>query len=234
MKKYLVYIFFVSLIFSKEIKVALGDSLPPYIIPPSSGIEYEIIYDALELKGYKMKSSFVPFARLFKTVEQLNYDAVATVKEVTPIKGIYYSNEYITYSNVVISVAEYQINNLKDLKNKKIIAFQNATMYLGKEFENEVKNNKNYTELANQEAQVASLMNGRTEVIVIDENIFKYYFQKSKLFKQKPYKIYRIFSPTSYKIAFKDKKIRDDFNEGLKILKSNSKYKEVFEKYLKE
>ena len=36
------------------------------------------------------------------------------------------------------------------------------------------------------------------------------------------------------KIAFKDKKSRDDFNEGLKILKSSGRYKEVFEKYLKE
>ena len=48
---------------------------------------------------------------------------------------------------------------------------------MGKEFENEVKNNKHYAEIANQEAQVASLMNGRTEVIVIDENIFKYYYK---------------------------------------------------------
>lgn len=234
MKKIILYLLFVSFLFSKEIKVALGDSLPPYIIPPSSGIEYEIISEVLELKGYKMKSSFVPFARLFKTVEQLNYDAVATVKEISLSKGVYYSDEYITYNNIVVSINDFQINNLKDLKNKKIIAFQNATIYLGKEFENEVKNNKNYAEIANQEAQVASLMNGRTEVIVIDENIFKYYYKKSKLFKQKPYKVYRIFSPTPYKIAFKDKKARDDFNEGLKILKSSGRYKEVFEKYLKE
>ena len=122
---------------------------------------------------------------------------MATVKEISLSKEVYYSDEYITYNNIVVSINDFQINNLKDLKNKKIIAFQNATIYLGKEFENEVKNNKNYAEIANQEAQVASLMNGRTEVIVIDENIFKYYYKKSKLFKQKSYKVYRIFSPTS-------------------------------------
>ena len=159
---------------------------------------------------------------------------MATVKEISLSKEVYYSDEYITYNNIVVSINDFQINNLKDLKNKKIIAFQNATIYLGKEFENEVKDNKNYAEIANQEAQVASLMNGRTEVIVIDENIFKYYYKKSKLFKQKSYKVYGIFSPTPYKIAFKDKKARDDFNEGLKILKSSGRYKEVFEKYLKE
>ena len=122
---------------------------------------------------------------------------MATVKEISLSKEVYYSDEYITYNNIVVSINDFQINNLKDLKNKKIIAFQNATIYLGKEFENEVKNNKNYAEIANQEAQVASLMNGRTEVIVIHENIFKYYYKKSKLFKQKSYKVYGIFSPTS-------------------------------------
>ena len=53
MKKIGLYLLFVSFLFSKEIKVALGDSLPPYIIPPSSGIEYEIISEVLGLKGYK-------------------------------------------------------------------------------------------------------------------------------------------------------------------------------------
>ena len=53
MKKIILYLLFVSFLFSKEIKVALGDSLPPHIIPPSSGIEYEIISEVLGLKGYK-------------------------------------------------------------------------------------------------------------------------------------------------------------------------------------
>lgn len=232
MKKLILYFILVTCLFSKEIKVALGDSLPPYIIPPSSGLEYEIIYEVLELKGYKMKSIFVPFARLFKTVEQINYDAVATVKENDLSKGVYYSDEYIIYNNIAVSLNDFQINGVEDLKFKKIISFQNAAIYLGKEFEDVVKNNKNYSELANQEAQVASLMNGRTEVIIIDENIFRYYYQKSKLFPQKPYKVYRIFQPTPYKIAFKNKKIRDDFNQGLKLLKSSGRYDEIIDKYL--
>ncbi len=49
-----------------------------------------------------------------------------------------------------------------------------------------------------------------------------------------PIKFIEFFRLHPSKIAFKDKKSRDDFNEGLKILKSSERYKEVFEKYLKE
>ena len=232
MKKVIVFILFLNMIFAKDIKIALGDSLPPYIIPPNNGIEYEIIKRAFEIKNYKIKPVFVPFARLFKSVEQGTYDGVATVKEDKKLKNVYYSEDYISYENVVVSLKKFDIKTLKDLEGKSIIAFQNSMIYLGKNYENTIKKNKSYKELANQEGQVASLMEGRVDLIIIEEKIFKYYLSKSKLVKSRPYEIYRIFEKTPYKMAFKDKKVRDDFNEGLKLLKSSGEYEKMIKKYI--
>ena len=232
MKKLIVFMILLNIVFAKDIKIALGDSLPPYIIPPNSGMEYEIIKRSFEIKDYKINPVFVPFARLFNSVEQGQYDVVGTVKEDNKLKNIYYSDEYITYENIVVSLGKYEINTINDLKGKSIISFQNSTKYLGAEYEKIVKTIKNYSEIANQEGQVASLMNGRVDIIVIDEKIFKYYLKKSKLIKSRPYIVYRIFKPTPYKLAFKNKKIRDDFNDGLKILKSSGEYEKIIKKYL--
>jgi len=232
MKKVMIFMILLNIVFAKDIKIALGDSLPPYIIPPNSGMEYEVIKRAFEIKGYKVNPVFVPFARLFKSVEQGTYDGVATVKEDKKMKNIYYSDEYITYENVVVSLKKYEINSMKDLEGKTVISFQNSTKYLGGEYEKTVKSIKNYSEIANQEGQVASLMNGRIDVIIIEEKIFMYYLKKSKLIKPRPYIIYRIFKPTAYKLAFKNKKVRDEFNEGLKFLKSSGEYEKIIKKYI--
>lgn len=231
MKKIIVFLFLINCIFAKDIRIALGDKLAPYIIKPNTGMEYEIIKNAFELKSYKITPIFVPFARLAKSAETGVYDVVATINEDSQIKNVYYSDSYITYENVAISIKEYKIESVVDLKNKSIIAFQDANIYLGKEFSDTVRNNPNYFELANQEGQVASLMKERTELIVIDLNIFKYYYNKSNLFKQKQYIVYKIFKPTYYKLAFKDKKVRDDFNVGLKLLKNNGTYAKILKKY---
>lgn len=231
MKKIIIFLILLNCIFAKDIKVAFGDKLAPYIIPPNSGMEFEIIRSAFEQKSYKINPVFVPFARLAKSAETGVYDVVATINEDSKIKNVYYSDSYITYENVVISLKDYKIKDINDLKNKSIIAFQDASIYLGEKFAYTMKNNPNYFELANQEGQVASLMKERVEVVVTDLNIFKYYYNKSSLFKQKQYIVYRIFKPTSYKLAFKDKKIRDDFNTGLKLLKSRGAYDKILRKY---
>ena len=62
MKKIIIFLILLNCIFAKDIKVAFGDKLAPYIIPPNSGMEFEIIRSAFEQKSYKINPVFVPFA----------------------------------------------------------------------------------------------------------------------------------------------------------------------------
>ena len=232
MKKIAIFLLLFQILLAKELQVVFGDSLPPYVIPKKSGIELDILKKALNFKGYEVVPVFLPSARLTKTIKEGKYDAYALVNENLGIKNVFLSNEYIKYENIVVSIIDFNIKNINDLKGKSIIAFQNASIYLGKEFESMSKGNKNYKELASQEAQVASLMNGRVDLIILDKKIFQYYLKNSKLFKPSHYILYDIFPSTSYKVAFKDKEIRDDFNEGLKLMKSSGEYEKIIKKYV--
>ncbi len=39
---------------------------------------------------------------------------------------------------------------------------------------------------------------------------------------------------TQFRVSFKDQQVRDDFNEGLKYIRENGTYQQIFDKYLKD
>lgn len=240
MKLYCFLIIFVALTanaFAKEIKVAVGLALPPYFISEdNSGMEYEIVKEALAYKGHTIKTIYVPFARVTKELENYSVDAAATVNSSSGLKGVYYSESHITYQNVAIALKKnnFVINSIQDLGKYSIVGFQNATSYLGENFAKIAKSNEKYIEIANQEAQTRMLFTGRADVLVGDINIFKYYREKiSGSDKQQEISIYQLFTPVKYSCAFASEDLKNDFDQGLKKLKSSARYNEIIKKYTK-
>ena len=219
---------------AKDITLLAASSLPPYIIQESgSGIEYTIIKEALAKKGYTLKLEFVPFVRV---VTNYNFfDGAITINEDSGAKG-FYSDTVITYRNYPITLAKNKISikNFKDLKNKRIVAFQNAKKYLGEKFAKIVARNENYSEQGKQAIQVKMLYSQRADVIISDINIFKYYRKRVTDMDTSAKVVYHeIFPGTDYKVLFKKANIRDDFNIGLKELKASGRYQEIIDSYLK-
>ena len=64
---------------------------------------------------------------------------------------------------------------IDDLIGKKVLGFQNASKFVGKEFSNFTKNNKKYSEVIQQVAQVNHLYKKNFDVIISDKLIFIYY-----------------------------------------------------------
>ncbi len=222
-------------IFSQELKLALSLSIPPYVISKNnSGIELDILKEAFALSNITVKPLYVPLARLIKQLEFSPVDGSATVLESLGLKNVYFSDTYITYKNIAVSLKKnhLKINSIADLNNKDIVTFQNAKMYLGKDFSQVVSGNINYYEFYDQEKQVKMLFKNRAEVIVLDRYIFYYYKKNSQEKYEEEVVIHDIFPVSKYKIAFKDSKIRDKFNKGLKEIKSNGRYDAIINKYL--
>ena len=238
------FIFFVCIFllnFSKvraldDIKVAIGLALPPYIIAEENkGMEYEIVKEALEIVGYRLVPEYYPFARVLKSMDEKTVDAAMTTNEQSGLKDVFYSNSHITYQNAAITLKknDFSINNVEDLSKFSIIAFQNATLYLGDDFKKMAENNSGYKELAKQENQVAMLYKERTQVFVGDINIFNYYSKITQMVDTNvPIAIHQIFPKTNYKVAFQDKAICEKFNQGLKQLKESGRYDEIIKKYV--
>ncbi|MCG8617401.1 MAG: ABC transporter substrate-binding protein [Desulfobacterales bacterium] len=219
---------------SKEVTLVAGLSLPPYIIQESnSGMEYEIIKEGLAANGHTLVFKYVPFVRL--AVDYKKHDGAITVNESSGASG-HYSDVVMVYQNYAISLKEKNIHieKIGDLSDKKIVAFQNATKYLGPAFKDAVTGNPGYKEQGKQILQVKMLYSGRTDTIVSDINIFKYYRkQVSGVDTSEPVSYHDIFPPTDYKVLFNDKDLRDEFNKGLAELKKSGRYDAIIDSYVK-
>ncbi len=222
---------------NKEIKIAVGLALPPYVIQESnSGMELDIVREVLNNQGYTMIPKYVRYARVPRALSGGKVRGAITILEASGVKNVHYSDSHIMYQNVAISLKKnnYAIAQISDLSNKKIVAFQQATRYLGAEFLEITKTCPAYEEKARQQAQILRLFKNRTQVIVLDINIFKYYRENTKgIDSSQAVSIHEIFPKTRYKVAFVDSKIRDAFNIGLKQLKENGEYEGIMHKYIK-
>lgn len=233
----LLFVFILELTFSKELKTIFSYSTPPYVFKDGSGIVYTLTEESLKEKGHTIKPVFVNIGRGFKMFKNGQVDATSIIKKNSGLEA-HYSDHYMQYHNAAITLEKnnIKIKTIKDLGNYHVTAFQNANKFLSKEFSSSInKKDKKYMELADQKQQVHMLLKGRTQVAVMDRHIFKYY--KNLLINEKkvPNNInitfHELFPPTKYRAAFNDPKIRDDFNEGLKKLKENGRYDEIYDFY---
>jgi len=196
----------------------------------------EIVRGALKLKGYTLDPIYVPFGERVKAYEEQKLDGIMTIDERSGVQA-FYSDVVTTYQNVAISLKSKNlpIARLSDLRGKHLIAFQDATIYLGEEFTAAAKASQ-YEEVATQADQVLALYAGRADVIVLDKNIFLYY--RDKVAKQidvtQPIVMHDLFPQNDYKAAFAAKDVRDDFNEGLKRLRESGECERIIKRYIRE
>ncbi len=219
----------------KELTLAVGLAIPPYNIPETkSGIELDIVREALKDKGYTIKPKYVPFVRVKRELKDQTVDGALTINPDSGIEA-FYSDEHITCENVVISLKEnkFNIKDVNDLRGKSVLAFQDATIYLGKDFASMAKENPEYREITKQQLQINLLYSNRVDTIVLDKNIFYYHRQRNDMVDtSQPIDTWHIFPPTPFSVAFVDEEVRNDFNEGLKQLRKTGRYDEIWEKYI--
>ena len=221
--------------YAKEVNLAIGLALPPYVLVESrTGIELDIVREALALVGHELKPKFVPLSRLVKMANK--YDGAMTLTKAYS-KDLFFSKSHITYQNIIISLKSKNItvSKISDLQHVSCIAFQNAHIYLGDEYNQAVSNNKNsFIVESNQKSQVKTFYKGRVDTIAIDINIFTYYKNTlAEKYKEKKIVYHELFPPNHYLVGFKNSNIRDDFNRGLQQLKDSGRYSKIKKEYLK-
>ncbi|MBU2709656.1 substrate-binding periplasmic protein [Zooshikella harenae] len=217
--------------------MAVGLAIPPYIIKEGDkGMELDIVREILEKEGYTIHLVYLPLVRVVKHIADGTVDAAMTLNQKAGLNNVFLSDSHITYQNAAISLAKhnYHIDSVDDLADKSIVAFQNATLYLGDAFAKMAVNNSRYSEKARQATQVTMLFDKRVDTVVMDINIFKYYrvVEKKYVDTSLPVTIHKIFPPSHYSVAFKSKTARDKFNRGLKALKRSGRYDEIIRQYI--
>jgi len=228
-----------GIVSAAELRIIFSQYTPPYVFEDGSGIVVDIVRSALETGGYTVKPVYVPIERGFRMFAEHQVDGTTIIQESSGLKAEY-SENFMQYHNraFVLMSRNIVISNISDLKDKSVVAFQNANKYLGEEFGRVVAGNKRYKEMAQQEAQTHMLLLGRIDVAVMDESIFRYYRQKliaeGKADQTQKYVGYDIFPPTPYKAAFIDPSMRDSFNKGIEVMRKDGRYEAIYRKYTEQ
>ena len=227
----------------KLLEIGISFSIPPWVIAENnSGIELDILKEALSPSGYRIKPSYLSFALSYSLFEAEKLDGILNATK-DSVKQGFFSEPVVTFQNVAISLKEKNFPadiNLQFLSDKSVVAFQKASVLLGEEFGRAMSGNLRYQEVAKQNLQINLLMIRDIDFIIMEKNIFGYYWQqaqtdphliraKSKL--NRPVQLHYLFKPTNYRFVFATQEIRDDFNEGLNTIKENGLYDEIFRRY---
>ena len=222
----------------KIVNIMLGFDKPPFIFgqESSKGIETDLLKEAFNLVNYN-----VNITQGKKSIQEIilhhdNYiDAVATISQKND--GLFYSDEFTVYENYVITRKKdnIKIDSIEDLKNIKFVTWKSAYNDLGTYF-NKLYNpingvyKESYTDTPTQTDDAKMFFSKKVDAIIVDKTIFnwhKLYFKNNE-----EYTFHNVINTRkAYPVTFRSKKVRDDFNIGLNILKQNGRYDEIIKFY---
>ncbi|WP_198939312.1 ABC transporter substrate-binding protein [Motiliproteus sp. MSK22-1] len=223
-----------------DVRMSFGEKIPPFCFPETdSGIELEVIGEALAHRGHVLKPSYFPLARIPLAFKTGYVDASMTDlgEDLTHFGG-HYGNPAVWYDNVFITLKEKNltISKPEDLRGLTVLSFQGAIKRYP-EWLQPVKDAGNYREENNQFLQALTLVRGRYDVVLSDRTIFKYNYARLKKGisgELNPVQEHRFVTLNlmDYRPVFRDKNIRDDFNAGLQHLRKTGRIQKIYDKYL--
>ncbi|UZP66443.1 ABC transporter substrate-binding protein [Desulfovibrio mangrovi] len=220
----------------RMLRVASHDFVAPLVMPDKrTGLEVDIVREALQLEGYDMTLVFLPAPRMLDALTNGKVDAAFPLRAHAVTDALYLSDSHITFNNVAVSLEEANavINCPSDLAKYNVEAFLGASRWLPEEFRTMARNNPSYAEQNDQQAQVCSFFARRDRVIVLEQHIFDYYAGKGSCnpLKQR-YVLHDILDPAYVAVAFTERDLRDAFNRGLAKLKQSGRYEQIVWRYL--
>ena len=225
---------------AKEVLMAFSQEIPPYIFQKENkGIEIDIISAALAVKGHTLKPLYFPLSRIpIAFTSNLVDAAMGDMGVNLEPKGGFYANPAVIYNNVFITLKNQNISIEKpnDLDQLRVVSFQGAENRYPKWLK-KVKEEKRFYGISDQLTQVKLLHFGRYDVVLSDRFIF-YYFVKQMMLtnvlevNEVDEHIFTTVNPEDYRPVFRDPKVRDDFNLGLKEIKETGEFQKIYDHYM--
>jgi len=220
---------------AKKIEVAVGWTKPPYVIEKNNtGFEVELLRNIFKSMGHTFVPIYVPYGRSYYLLQIGKVDATMTLSSRLDISPAVMSDPYINYHNVAVSLKGrgITIDRISELANYSLVGFQNASIFLGDEYKAASERSRFYVELPDQKKQVEMLLLGRTDVVVMDINIFNYLSREIiGSSHMGNVDVHRIFPVNAYRLGIYDPQLRDEFNKALVKYKNSPDYQKLVEQY---
>jgi polar amino acid transport system substrate-binding protein len=225
-----------------NVSMAFGEKIPPFCFPETdTGIEIEVMREALAYRGHVLLPRYYSFARIPVAFKARDVEAAMTdLGEDMLAWGAFYGDPAVFYDNAFFTITERHlaIRKPEDLRGLSVLSFPGGAKRYP-QWLDAVRRAGRYYEQNDQALQVLTLDRGRYDVILSDRNIFRYFTIMLKLnnsFRPKPVTAHAFvkLNPMDYRPVFWDKNIRDDFNAGLKHLKEIGRFDAIYQKYLND
>lgn len=226
----------------RALNAAFGLGRSPYTINTMylRGIEYDLIKRILKKSDLNIgRVKNMDIEALGNALQNdTNLDMAVTVKKKND--GFYYSTAFVHFNNIIISRPQLKLNirsfdDLIKAKEHKIVAFNHAYKYYPTAYKKAFSpfyRLKNYQEVKNQEEQVRDFLNHKTDIIILDKEVFKWHLKRLSDLKINQFKIHPLFYESiPLHVAFRDKNLRDIFNINLEKIQQSGEYDNIFFNY---
>lgn len=223
---------------AKGLSVGLGNFKPYFIREQNSGLFTEIIKETFSLMPqYKIIFKWDrPLKRLAYELDNGKLDAAALI--ISKSDNTYLSEPIFRFTDVAVTLKSRKlvISSISDLKDKSVVTYYGAKIFLGEEFAIMAQTHPKYVELPVPMSQAKMVAEGRYEVSVGDIYVFLQSIKEWKdgKFKPEQFDFHRLFPDKYTYMGFREKKVCDEFNQALKRIKENGKYEALYQKYLQE
>lgn len=217
-----------------ELNFLVGVEKPPYIeVATRTGYELELLQQ-VSLRMHRC-AVFIhtPNGRLLELFKQGVADFVSLQRN-TP-DGFYATQTYISYENVVITRSDLQppVHTLDDLAGRRVTAFQNARLLLPPAYASLLPRLSSYLEVVEQHQLPAMLLKDRVDALVMDKNIFEYYYQRTtsgdRSLQQLP-----LFGKNHYHLLGRDPWLVQRFDQALQLFQLSKEYQQLQLKYFRQ
>lgn len=217
-----------------ELTFLVGVNKPPYIeVATQTGYELELLQQVSQKMHRCAVFLHTPNGRLLELFKQGQADFVSLQRTVPD--GFSATLPYIHYENVLITRTDLQppVNTLADLAGKRVLAFQNAHLFLPQDYAQLIPGFASYQEVVDQQQLPAMLLKSRVDVLVMDKNIFAYYYQQTApgdtRLQQLP-----LFGINSYHLLGRDTWLVQRFDQALLAFQQSPQYRQLQLKYFQQ
>lgn len=214
-----------------KLVIAANGFIPPFVIQKgNTGFQLELIRASFHAQGYdELEFVYMSNKRAELAMKNGMVDAVVNLPN-TYNGEVYVSDPIVDYHNIAVTLSgnRIRLETLQDLRGLGVVAFQNASTFLGSEYFLMTKQLRSYEEIVNQAAQVELLMKGWADVIILEHRVFEYYLAKfAKMHPVKEVSYHYLFDAAPRPIYFQSELMRDIFNAGLNSIKVSGEYQAI-------
>jgi polar amino acid transport system substrate-binding protein len=228
------------------LRLAVQSQTAPYLFHDERGAYRGIVVDILNAAARRMGDSFeyheTSLVRLLGEARQRDGIDGAAPLQGNDGNGLYYSDEFFGFEDVVVTRAASNIviGKLADIDRYNFAIWQNGWKSLGPAFEATYRPDAdgrfrtNYHEHSSHETVVKVFWVRRVDAAVVDRYVFNWYTAKlaPSVDTSDKITVHTIFPEKSmYKVAFRDAQIRKRFNAALKVFNDDGTVGEIMRKY---